>query len=125
MAENVRPVKADVLVILAGTNDLALGVPFSQTVANLERISRTVGATRVLVSAVPPRDSAQQATVAFNAELRRAVLAHGWLWTDATAGLAEGTRYAPGLSRDGIHPDQAGSAVLGKALAAAMRQAVG
>ncbi|WP_422933648.1 SGNH/GDSL hydrolase family protein [Sinomonas sp. P47F7] len=125
MAANVKPVTADVLVILAGTHDLAVGVPFGQTVANLERIAQTAGAPRVIVSAVPPRNGAPDATVAFNAALRAAVLAHGWTWTDATAGLREGTHYVPGLTRDGIHPNGMGAEVLGKALAAAMRQAVG
>ncbi|WP_336857117.1 SGNH/GDSL hydrolase family protein [Sinomonas albida] len=125
MAANVGPVKADVLVILAGTNDLAVGVPFQQTVANLEHIAETVGAPRVIVSAVPPRNSAPDTTVAFNAALRAAVVGHGWTWTDAPAGLRAGTRYVPGLTRDGVHPNAAGADVLGKALAAAMRQAMG
>ena len=125
MAANARPVKADVLVILAGTNDLATGVPFAQTVANLERIVATVGAPRVVVSAVPPRNGSPDATVAFNVELHAAVLAHGWMWTDGPVGLREGTLYAPGMSRDGIHPNQAGAEVLGRALADAMRRDVG
>ncbi|WP_138442143.1 SGNH/GDSL hydrolase family protein [Sinomonas susongensis] len=120
MAANVRPVRADVLVVIGGTNDLAQGVPFSVTAANIERIVATVGAPRVIVSAIPPRDSAQGATVAFNASLKELVLAHGWEWVDAPAGVREGEQYAPGMSHDGIHPSQAGAEAPGRALDAAI-----
>lgn len=116
MAASVRPVRADVVVIIAGTNDLAQGVPFSVTASNIERIVATVGAPRVVVSAIPPRDSAQSTTAAFNASLKAFVAAQGWEWVDAAADLREGERYAPGMSLDGIHPNQAGAEALGHAL---------
>lgn len=120
MAENVEPVKADVLVIIAGTNDLAEGVPFDVTASNLERIVATVGAPRVVVSAIPPRNSVQAATVVFNASLKVFVLAHQWEWADAPAGVRDGDQYAPGMSLDGVHPSEAAAEALGRALAAAM-----
>lgn len=120
MAANVAPVKADVLVVIAGTNDLAQGVPFSVTASNIESIVATVGAPRVVVSAIPPRDSAQAATAAFNASLKEFVLAHRWEWVDAPAGVRQGEQYAAGMSLDGIHPSQAGAEALGRALDAAI-----
>ena len=54
MAANVRPVDADVLVVLAGTNDVARGVPFAETAANIASIVAAAGPERVVVSAVLP-----------------------------------------------------------------------
>ena len=120
MAANVEPVKADVLVVIAGTNDLAQGVPFAVTASNIEHIVETVGAPRVVVSAIPPRNSAQAETAAFNASLKAFVLAHQWEWVDAPAGVREGEQYAAGMSLDGIHPTEAGAQALGRALDAAI-----
>src|SRR4051794_15232388 len=41
---HMPPPPADVLVLLGGTNDLARGVPWAETVANLRGIVATVGA---------------------------------------------------------------------------------
>ena len=43
MADSVGPIEADVLVVLAGTNDVAFGIPFEESAANLDRIIDTVG----------------------------------------------------------------------------------
>jgi lysophospholipase L1-like esterase len=120
MAQSIRPVKADVLVILAGTNDLAQGMPFSETAANLNLIVAEIGAPRVVVSAIPPRDSAPTATAAFNVTLQAFVLSRGWDWIDAPSSLRSGAVYAPGMSLDGVHPTGAGAEALGKAFQAAL-----
>jgi lysophospholipase L1-like esterase len=120
MAQNIRPVKTDILVILAGTNDLAQGVPFSVTSADLDRIVETVGAPRVVVSAIPPRDSAPAATAAFNASLKDFVASRGWEWVDAPSAVRVGAMYAPGMSADGVHPTEAGAEALGRAFQAAL-----
>ncbi|MGX9900062.1 SGNH/GDSL hydrolase family protein [Arthrobacter sp. SA17] len=65
MAENASDVEADVLLMLAGTNDVFNDVPFEQSAQNLVRVAEKVGAEKVLVSAIPlsissldwPRDS--------------------------------------------------------------------
>lgn len=99
MAQSIRPVKADVLVILAGTNDLAQGVPFSVTSADLDRIVETVGAPRVIVSAIPPRDSAPAATADFNASLKDFVASRGWEWVDAPSAVRVGAVTLPACLR--------------------------
>src|SRR5699024_6264776 len=54
MAAAADPVPADVLVIMAGTNDLAAGTPTAQVARSLEQIVAEVGADEVLLCAVPP-----------------------------------------------------------------------
>lgn len=125
MAANVRPVDADVLVVLAGTNDVARGVPFAETAANIASIVAAAGPERVVVSAVPPVDGtagpgAPDAYADFNARLEDFVRDRGWEWTDAAAGLRDGGRFRPGMSYDGVHPTEAGAKVLGEALAEAI-----
>ena len=107
------------LVILAGTNDLNRGIPFAAIAENLKSIATSVGAPRVMVCSVPPRDGFAPATEAYNAWLPGFASEQGWEWTDASAGLRDALdpgRFGPGLSYDGLHPSQAGAAVLGAAI---------
>ena len=123
MAAHARPVRADVLVVIAGTNDLAHGVDFRAISRNLEAVVSAVGAARVVVSAVPPRDSSPRVTAEFNRRLARFVEAEGWTFVDAAAGLRSGERFADGMSTDGLHPSREGAEVLAGALSAAISAA--
>ncbi|BDZ65406.1 SGNH/GDSL hydrolase family protein [Agromyces mangrovi Wang et al. 2018] len=58
MAASVLPVDADALVVLAGTNDVALDVPFDTSAANLDVIVGTVGISEVFVVSIPPLELA-------------------------------------------------------------------
>ncbi len=116
MAAAARPVPADVLVILAGTNDAGSGVPFAQTAAHLVAVADAVGAQRVVLSAVPPIDAAPEVATELNARLSGLARDHGWEWVDAAAGLRDGDRFAPGMSTDGLHPTRAGARVIGGAV---------
>lgn len=120
MARNAAPVSADVLVIIAGTNDTARGVSFATTSQNLVTIAQKVGAARVIVSAIPPRDSTPDVAVEFNRKLALFATAHGWTFVDAMAGVRDGTVYADGMTRDGTHPSMSGARVIGAALAEAI-----
>ncbi|MEA5453556.1 SGNH/GDSL hydrolase family protein [Sinomonas sp. JGH33] len=120
MAANAGPEDADVLAIIAGTNDVARNVPFSVTAANLEKIVATVGARRVVVSAIPPRNDNAQGTEAFNEALELFVAQRGWTFVDAVAGVRDGERYAAGMSDDGVHPSEEGARIIGTALGQAL-----
>ena len=120
MVRNAAPVRADVLVVIAGTNDIAHGVPFATIARNLAAIVRKVGAGRVIISAIPPRDATPAVTVEFNRLLERFVKAEGWTFVDAMVGVRDGTRYAAGMTADGTHPNARGARVIGEALAEAI-----
>lgn len=113
MAAAVAPVDADVLVILAGTNDLAAGTPTEQVAANLEQIVAQVGVERVLLCAVPPLDARPELVPPFNEFLRGLADDHGWSWVDPSAGIRTEGHFAPGMSVDGVHPTQAGATQIG------------
>lgn len=113
------PGSVNTLVILAGTNDIHRGVPFAAIAENLKSIAAHVGAPRVVVCSIPPRDGFAAATGAYNAWLPGFASGQGWEWTDASAGLRDAMdpgRFGPGLSHDGVHPSRAGAAVLGAAI---------
>lgn len=120
MARHVAPVRADVLVIIAGTNDTAHRVPFAVTARYLLAIVRTVGAGRVIVSAIPPQDATPAVAVEFNRRLEPFVKAQGWAFVDAMVGVRDHDRYAVGMTRDGTHPDARGARIIGAALAEAI-----
>jgi len=121
MAQSVAPVDADVLVILAGTNDLAFGVPFDESAANLDRVVDTVGIDDVLIVSIPPMDAYPDGADAMNERLDELAADRGWRFVDASAGLRTlDGRFAEGMSSDGLHPSEEGARVLGAAIADAL-----
>lgn len=123
MADSVGPIDADVLVVLAGTNDVAFGIPFEESAANLDRIVDTVGIEDVLVVSIPPMAALPDGAEGYNAGLDDLAADRGWRFVDASAGLrtADG-RFGDGMSSDGLHPSAEGARVLGEAIAVALRK---
>ncbi len=120
MARGVQPLDADVLLILAGTNDVAFGIPFAETAANLVAIADTVGAPRVVVSAIPPLDPLPEEVERFNSELRSFVRSEGWEWVDPMARIESDGQFRAGMSDDGIHPTARASRIIGRAIESAV-----
>jgi lysophospholipase L1-like esterase len=120
MAQNVSAYKADVLVILAGTNDTGLAVPFETTAANLESIAKKAKVGTVIVSSIPPRDADTALPAAFNDQLKTLAQQQGWKYVDGAAALRDGNVYKDGFTADGIHPTADGAQALGSALHAAI-----
>mgnify|MGYP000052913798 CR=1 FL=1 len=118
MARGAWRIPADVLVILAGTNDVARGLPFPTCAANLHSIAGTVGVARVVVSTIPPIDYAPGLATGYNELLRSFAADEGWEFVDAMAGIRSGDRFADGMSWDGVHPTDAAAAVIGAAIRA-------
>lgn len=114
-----QPLEADVLVILAGTND-AGWVPHRQIGIQLRRIADAAAVEDVVLASVPPNDFAVGVTAELNAYLEGFASREGWTWVDAAARLREGDRYAEGMSYDGVHPTEAGARVLGEAIGEAV-----
>lgn len=120
MARHARFVRADVLVIIAGINDYRHRVPFATTSRNLLKIAHSVGADRVIISAIPPSDVEPAIAAEFNRQLEPFVEAQGWTFVDAMVALRDGERYAPGMTWDGTHPTRAAAELIGAAIAKAI-----
>ncbi|KAA9150070.1 SGNH/GDSL hydrolase family protein [Microbacterium lushaniae] len=119
MAENVRPYDADVLVILGGTNDLALGIDLRDTQRHLVEIADTASVERVVLVGVPPIDFAPDTVGPYNQALRELAAERGWEFADAAAELrAPDETFREGLTWDGLHPTAEGARLLGEAIRA-------
>jgi lysophospholipase L1-like esterase len=119
MAANTTPFKADVLVILAGTNDSGR-VPFEQSAANLQKIVAEAGIKKVVVSSIPPRDANPTWPVDYNQQLQQLAQQQGWTYVDGSAALRNGGHYTTGYTADGVHPTSVGAKALGEAIGAAI-----
>ncbi len=112
----VTPYDADVLVILAGTNDSSQGVPFATSAEHLKSIASKAGINRVVISSIPPQDAEPAVSVRYNEQLAALAEEQGWTYVDAAAALRGGNSYREGFTVDGIHPTVDGAKALGEAL---------
>ncbi|SDX55206.1 Lysophospholipase L1 [Modestobacter sp. DSM 44400] len=126
MVAGVRALDADVLVLMAGSNDLDADVAVTRIADGLVTIATEAEVPRVLLSTVPPEDGYEQQTQDLNRRLRVLARDHGWELVDAMAGVrgADGG-WLPGMSEDGVHPDEAGADVIGAALRTAILRTAG
>jgi lysophospholipase L1-like esterase len=126
MKSKVAPVGTDVLVILAGTNDLTSGVPLTERLAIVGQIAERSGASRIVVSAVPPYNSQPVASTEWNTALADYAAAKHWQFVDpwSTLRTADGS-YIAGYTFDGVHPTVDAAEVVGAAIRTALVQKIG
>ncbi|GAB2452692.1 lysophospholipase L1-like esterase [Conyzicola lurida] len=118
MRNGVAPVSADLLVMLAGTNDVLREEDRQGSLENMVAIADTVGAENVLVLAIPPINAAPERATQFNVDAKALAERHGWTWFDAAAGLRDGGSFIAGLTKDGVHPTPVGQKLMGAAVRA-------
>jgi len=105
-AEGLTPVPdPDVLLVMTGTNDLGLGLPFEQTATSLQAMADKAPADRVVLLAIPPRDAETDPSSAdFNASLQQLAADRGWDFFDGLQFLrAPGGGFVDGMTSDGVH----------------------
>jgi len=120
MLANAKPVAADVLVIIAGTNDGGR-VPFATSADHLKAIAQKVGAKRVVVSAIPPRDANPEWATDYNLQLQPFAVSQGWQFVDPMVGVRSGDHYIPGMTADGVHPTAPAVKIIAESLATAIK----
>jgi lysophospholipase L1-like esterase len=117
MRAGVRPLQADALVVMAGTNDVQRGVPWAESAAALDGIVATVGVDRVLLCSIVPLARDPAAAAEFNGRLAQLASVEGWEFADCGAAVRNPSgSWLPGMTDDGIHPTVAGAARLGAAV---------
>lgn len=123
IAANTTPVSADVLVVMAGTNDLGpYGTPVPERMQLVAQIAAAAGAPHVLIAAVPPIFAPEWA-VEHNAALLHLATVNGWGFVDPWVAIRDDAgNFIPGYSDDQVHPTVEGArlagAVMSKALSA-------
>ncbi|MGH8892030.1 MAG: SGNH/GDSL hydrolase family protein, partial [Actinomycetes bacterium] len=114
---NVKPVEADVVVLLAGTNDLMFPFAYDNVELSLQRTVDRIGADHVLLSSIPPVNRLPAKTAAFNKWLARVAYRHDWSFVDAGSTVrGSNCKYRPGLSSDGVRPTSEGARLIGQAI---------
>lgn len=103
MADNLVPFVADAVVIMAGTNDIAQGVPTDQTLDNVQRILEKSEVHAVVLCAIPPSSAFPDRAATLNTALVGLARQKGWTWVDPWAESRQGTKWRDGASPDGIH----------------------
>ena len=116
MRAGVGPMDADVLVLMAGTNDLQLGTPWEETRDQLLGIVDAVGVQRTVLLAVPPLDELPSQRLEFDQHAAELAREQDWTYADPWTEVAVGGSYVPGASSDGVHPTPATAAVAGAAV---------
>lgn len=116
-----RDLQADVLVILAGNNDIDHHVADPAIEAQLQEIAGRVHAHRVVLSTVAPEDAVAPAVDALNSQLPALARAQGWQLVDPMSAISDGHgHYLPGMTRDGVHPTPPAALMIGEALHSAL-----
>lgn len=126
MEANLSAVGADALVILAGTNDLTGGVPVADRLAIVGQLADQSGASRIVISAVPPFDGAPAASTEWNAALAEYASARGWQFVDPWSTLrTPAGSYIARFTLDGVHPTVAAAQIVGTVIHAALVESTG
>lgn len=113
----VQPMSADVLVLMAGNNDIDWEVPTPKVLDHLVAIADRVGVPRVVLSAVAPEDGLGPEVADLNEALTGLAAEQGWQFVDPmTTVRGPDGDYRAGTSLDGVHPTEEASADIGTAL---------
>ncbi|NDI46932.1 SGNH/GDSL hydrolase family protein [Goekera deserti] len=121
MAAGVGPMDADVLVVMAGNNDVDDGVPVADVVANVRQVVVRAGVPRVVLSAAAPEDGYGPQLTRLDAALQGLAGREGWQWVDPMTDVrGPDGGWVTGTSPDGVHPDVEAARVVGRALRAAL-----
>jgi lysophospholipase L1-like esterase len=116
------PLEADVLVIMAGNNDVDQHLSTAEILDSLKQIAGMVQADRVVLSTLAPEDaSVASAIQEVNSELPALAQEQGWQLVDPMQDVRDGEEhYLPGMTDDGVHPSSPAAGIVGRALHGAL-----
>lgn len=129
---NIAPGKADVLVVMLGTNDIKFGFDADHITSRIEDIvDKFGGAQHVLIAFTPPSDytddngvNRRQQGIIVNRALVALAAKHGWSYGDPWSfQRAWDNAWGTGASTDKTHPTTAVSAQVSKRMVLYIRQA--
>jgi lysophospholipase L1-like esterase len=125
MRAGAAPSKADVVVVLGGTNDIERGVPWETSRDNLLAVVATSRVRDVVLSTVPPLDQGPQQRDEYNQRLHELAVEQGWHLVDPWVAVDREGTWAPGTSQDGVHPTPQIAEEVGRSIRAAVLDAAG
>lgn len=125
IAEQMSEVEADVLVVMAGSNDI--GVTDPQTALDaIERIVSAAGIDAVVLCAIPPQTGFTTEANAHNEALVDLAEANDWTFIDPWGSARDDDgEWIAELTFDGIHPTAEAARTVGALISAAIVEAAG
>ena len=136
--QDVLALRPAVVVILAGTNDIAGNTGPStlemieDNLASMADLARANGVRVVLASVLPAADypwrpglDPASKILALNAWMRKSAVSNGIVYLDYHSAMSDGAGgLADGLSSDGVHPNDKGYAIMAPLAEQAIAQAL-
>lgn len=124
-AANVTAIpRVDVLVLMAGTNDVRHGISFAEAEASYDSIVKTLHPKHVIIGAIPPNDRHPQQAAVYERQLKAYVATTKWDFVDPWSFARDGLVYRSGTSIDGIHPTTSGYRKIGETFRSAILRVV-
>ncbi|MGY1821241.1 SGNH/GDSL hydrolase family protein [Geodermatophilus sp. SYSU D00079] len=117
MRAHVTRTPADVLVLLAGTNDLLRGIPWEVTADDLRAVAATVGTREVLLVGIVPITEFPAQRALLNSRLAALASDMGWRYVDPWTPVAHGDAWAPWATPDNLHPTPEAAVTAGRIIA--------
>jgi lysophospholipase L1-like esterase len=112
-----RPPPTDVLVIMAGNNDVDRQAPTAVILENLKQIAARVPARRVVLSTLAPENALASAVQQVNSRLPTLARNAGWQLVDPMRAIRDADgNYLPGMTSDGVHPTRRAAQLIALAL---------
>ena len=133
LLEVAKPMEADVLVIMAGTNDIYQSIPRAETLKNIEKIVAKTGIKRVILSYIAPFDprpspikNAPILAEKLNDSLAKLAEENGWSFVDPMKSFRSGDEWAnrAKMTPDGVHPYTAAAKLIGQSMTKAIAASV-
>jgi lysophospholipase L1-like esterase len=118
-------VRANVLVILTGTNDINRDLSPDDAIANIVAIAAIAGAPHVLLVALAPTNNRPAEAMAYNSQLVDLAIKRGWSFIDPwTPYRTPSGTWRTGANWDAFHPNKATAHAVGLKLRPAIAAAV-
>lgn len=125
IADEMPIVDADVLVVMAGSNDIGVTEP-AQILAAIEAIAAATGIESVVLCAIPPQTGFTSEAEDLNYRLVELAAERGWVFVDPWGGARDADgEWIDEMTFDGIHPTAPAAKEVGADISAAVLKAAG
>lgn len=127
MANGVRPVTDDYLVVMGGVNDIAHAdvTPMASRLASLESIvlESSLPPDRVVICAIAPLSPVPGLVAQWNSQEKQLAARFGWHYVDPwTSVRSPAGTYRAQYTVEGLHPNSKGSLLVADSIARAIRR---
>lgn len=115
LVQHAVPTKAEVMIVMGGTNDVTTGVSTSSTLNNIAEIFKRTGGKYKILTAIAPRNIYTQQTNITNYWLEQLAKQHHWIFIDPWVSFrASNGSWIKGTNADVTHPNTITGMIVGQ-----------